>query len=254
MSRHEQLSEWTTTVSTNLPQRSKPQAAVLALWSFGIAFTRSCGRGTVATFLSLLLDKKLAAIEQRLYDWCLDAADKDGGKRQELDVSRCFVLLLRWIVALWTTKQLALTIDASSLGDRFVVLAISVVYRGCAIPVAWTILVANQKRAWRREWLRMLRLLRPAIPADWTVLVLADRGLYARWLFVRIVRLGWHPFLRINQGCKFRPEGKAKCVWLGGLCGQVGQRWRGRGTAFATKESQLECTLVAWWGAGHKEP
>ena len=98
MSRHEQLSEWTATVSTNLPQLSKPQATVLALWSFGIAFTRSCGRGTVAPFLSLLLGQKLASIEQRLYDWCLDAPDKAGGKRQAVDVSACFVPLLRWIV------------------------------------------------------------------------------------------------------------------------------------------------------------
>jgi hypothetical protein len=254
MSRHEQLSEWTTTVSTNLPHLSKPHATVLALWSFGMAFTRSCGRGTVATFLALLLEQKLATVEQRLYDWCLDAPDKAGGKRQAIDVTTCFVPLLRWIVRLWSSQQLALTIDASALGDRFTVLAISVVYRGCAIPVAWTILPATQKRAWRREWLRMLRVLRPAIPPTWTVLVLADRGLYARWLFRRIVRLGWHPFLRINQGCKFRPAGNAKFVWLSELCGQAGQRWRGRGTAFSTKESHLECTLVAWWGDGHTEP
>src|SRR5919199_1890119 len=253
MSRQAKLSEWTTTVSTTLPHLSKPQATVLALWSFGMVITRTCGRGTVATFLALLLNQKLASIEQRLYDWCLDASDKAGGKRPAVDVTTCFVPLLRWIVRLWSSQQLALTIDASSLGDRFVVLAVSVVYRGCAIPVAWTILPANQKRAWRREWLRMLRLLRPAIPATWTVLVLADRGLYAHWLFVRIVRLGWHPFLRINQGCKFRPLGNARFVWLSELCGQVGQRWRGRGAAFSTKESQLECTLVAWWGEGHTE-
>ena len=254
MSRQDQLSEWATTVSTNLPQLSKPQATVLALWSFGMAFTRSCGRGTVATFLALLLEQKVASIEQRLYDWCLDAHDKAGGQRRDIDVTTCFVPLLRWIVYLWSSQQLALTIDASSLGDRFTVLAISVVYRGCAIPVAWTILPANQKRAWRREWLRMLRVLRPAIPPDWTVLVLADRGLYARWLFRRIVRLGWHPFLRINQGCKFRPAGNAKFVWVNELCGHLGQRWRGRGTAVATQESHLECTLVAWWGDGHKDP
>lgn len=254
MSRHDGLSEWTTTVSTNMPHLSTPQARLLAWWSYGIAFTRSCGRGTVATFLALLLDQKLANVEQRLYEWCKDAPDKAGHKRQELDVSLCFVPLLRWIVRLWRSTQLALTIDASSLGDRFVVLAVSVVYRGCAIPVAWTILPAGQKRAWRREWLRLLRLLRDALPADWTVLVLADRGLYARWLFGRIVRLGWHPFLRINQGCKFRPAGQAKFVWLRELCGQGGQRWRGQGTAFSTAECRLACTLVAWWGEGHAEP
>src|SRR3954452_7195188 len=118
-----------------MPPLSTPQARLLAWWSYGIAFTRSCGRGTVATFLALLLDHKLANVEQRLYEWCKDAPDKAGSKRQELDVSLCFVPLLCWIVRLWSSTHLALTIDASSLGDRFVVLAVSVVYRGGAMPV-----------------------------------------------------------------------------------------------------------------------
>ena len=133
------------------------------------------------------------------------------------------------------------------LSDQFVVLAICVVYRGCAIPVAWTILPAAQKRAWRREWLRMLRLLRPAIPRDWTVLVLADRGLYARWLFRRIVRLHWHPFLRINQGCKFRPAGQAQFVWLRDLVGQIGQRWRGAEPPLSRATASWS---VRWWPGG----
>jgi hypothetical protein len=254
MARQDGLSQWTECVSTNMPHLTKPQATLLALWSFGIACTRSCGRGTVATFLALLLRQPLANLEQRLYEWCLDAKDKAGNKRTSLDVTLCFVPLLRWIIRLWTGEQIALTLDATSLGDRFVVLAICVVYRGCAIPVAWTILPAQKKRAWRREWLRMLRVLRPAIPRAWTVLVLADRGLYAGWLFRRIVRLGWHPFLRINAGCKFRPARQAHFFWLRDLVSQVGMRWRGEGTAFASPGCQLPCTLVAWWGGGHREP
>jgi hypothetical protein len=241
-----------------MPHLSKPQATGLALWSYGIALTRSCGRTTVATFLALLLTCRVGSMDHRLREWCYEveakAGSKRGGKRQALDITTCFVPLLRWILRLWQGTALALAIDATSLGDRFTVLTVSVVYRGMGIPVCWTILPANQKHAWRREWLRMLRLLHPAIPADWTVLVLADRGLYAPWLFRRIVRLGWHPFLRINQGAKFRPLGQAKWYWLRELCGSVGQRWRGAGTAFVTKESQLGCTLVAWWGEGHKEP
>ncbi len=187
--------------------------------------------------------------EQRLREWCYAAKDKAGQKRQELDVTTCFVPLLQWVISLWTGNVIALAIDATTLGDRFVVLTISVVYRSCAIPVAWTILVQPRKGAWRRHWLRMLRQLRPAIPADWVVLVMADRGLYAGWLFRRIVRLGWHPFLRINQGAKFRPSGHPSWYWLPELVGQVGSRWRGQGTAFKSHGRQLECTLVAWWGA-----
>src|SRR4029453_10477483 len=145
-----------------------------------------------------------------------------GGKRQTLEVTTCFVPLLRWVVARWRGTHLALALDATALGVRFVVLTVSVGYRGCAIPVAWTVLPANQPHAWRREWRRMLRRVRPAIPADWTVLVLADRGLWARWLCLRIVRLGWHPLLRINQGAKFRPAGQARWDWLRELAASVG--------------------------------
>jgi len=51
-----------------------------------------------------------------------------------------------------------------------------VVSRGCAIPVAWGVLPAHPPHAWRREGLRLLRRLRPAIPRGWPVIVLADRG------------------------------------------------------------------------------
>jgi hypothetical protein len=35
--------------------------------------------------------------------------------------------LLRWVGALWATTQMALALDATSLGARFVVLTVSVV-------------------------------------------------------------------------------------------------------------------------------
>jgi len=237
-----------------MPHLSKSQVVVLAMFSFGIALTRSCGRSTVAAFLAMLLGKNEDAIEQRLQEWCCDAKDKSGKKRRDLDVTTCFVPLLCWVVALWTRKAIALAVDATSLGEHFVVLTVSVVYRGTGIPVAWTVLAGQQKEAWRDHWLRMLGQLKPAIPADWLVLILADRGLYAPWLFRYIVGLGWHPFLRINRAAKFRPEGQRRWYWLMELVGGAGGRWRGQGTAFPSRWPRLKCTLVAWWGEGHEEP
>lgn len=247
------LAEWSECVYQNLPHLSKAQAVVLALWSFGIACTRSSGRLTVATFLAMLTEQRVDAIEQRLYEWCLDSKDKHGAKRSEVCVEQCFVPLLAWIVRLWSSQQMALTLDATSLSERFVVLCISVVYRGIGIPVAWCILPAGEKHAWRREWLRLLRLIRPALPPHWCVIVMADRGLYARWLYRRIVRLGWHPFLRINCGGKFRPTGQ-NWLPLSRLVSALGGHWAGKGTAFVTPEAQLDCTLLACWEPGYKEP
>lgn len=255
MTRHpDAVYQWTQEVTTHLPHLSKPQAAVLALWSLGMVLARSCSLTAVAGVLAALLERKENTVRQQLREFCYEAAAKRGAHRQELAVEPCFVPLLRWVLEGYTGAQLALALDATTLGDRFVVLAISVVYRGCALPVAWTVLPAGDKRAWRPEWLRMLRQLRPAIPADWTVVVLADRGLYARWLYRRIVRLGWHPFLRVKRGGSFRPEGQGRFRPLAEFAPAPGARWRGRGTAFASPESRLPCTLLAYWEEGCKEP
>ena len=74
--------------------------------------------------------------------------------------------LLAWVLSWWEGNQLALALDATTLGQRFVVLVVSVLYRGCAIPVAWTVIPAGEKHGWRPEWLRMLRQVRAAGVAD----------------------------------------------------------------------------------------
>jgi len=172
------LSQWTATVAKELTPLSPAQARVLALWSYGMVLTQSCACHTIAVFLGLCSGEGYHALRQRLREWCYDASDKRGLNRQAVDVTVCFAPLLAWVMRLWAGSQVTLALDATSLGERFVVLTISVVYRGCAIPVAWKVLPAQGKRAWRREWLRLIRLLRPAIPPERTVIVLADRGLY----------------------------------------------------------------------------
>ncbi len=75
MSRTDGLSQWTTTVSTHLPHLSRPQAAVLALWSYGMVVAQSCGITTVATFLGHLLHKRPETLRQQLREWCYAADD-----------------------------------------------------------------------------------------------------------------------------------------------------------------------------------
>jgi hypothetical protein len=131
---------------------------------------------------------------------------------------------------------------------------VSVVYRGCAIPVAWTVLPATEQHAWRGEWLRMLRQVRAVVPRRFFVIVLADRGLYARWLFQRIVRLGWHPVLRINTGGTFRPAASGHYQPLREFVSQPGTQWVGTGTAFQGPRRRLNCTLLARWEEGYRDP
>ena len=254
MSCHPRVTEWTTIIQTHLPHLSKPQATVLALWSLGMVLARSWALTAVSAFLATWLGRKEPTVRQQLRELCYEVTAKRGTARCALVVEPCFAPLLAWGVGQWEGTPLALALDATTLGARFTVLAISIVYRGCAIPVAWTVLAATAKHAWRREWLRMLRQVRRAVPRSWTVLVLADRGWYARWLFRRITRLGWHPFLRINTGGTFRPQGQVRGVALKTLVPEPGTVWQGTGIAFTGRNRQLHCTLLACWEAGDKDP
>jgi hypothetical protein len=215
---------------------------------------RSCALTAVSLFLAQGLERKPNTVRQQLRECCYEAQAKRGGPRQEVHVERCFAPLWAWVLRWWEGPQLAVAVDATTLGQRVVGLVISVLYRGCAIPIAWTVLPAPEKHAWRGEWLRRLRQVRAVVPRRFFVIVLADRGVYARWLFQRIVRWGGPPGLRINTGGTFRPVKSVPYQPLRDLVPEPGTQWVGTGTAFQGPRRRLNCTLLARWDAGYRDP
>lgn len=255
MSYPDPLSEWRETVSTAFAHLSQPQATVLALWSYGMILARSCGLTVVSATLALQIGCSEASLVQRLREWCYASANKRGTHRRELEVSTCFAPLLCWVLSRWPADEprLALALDATTLKKRFTVLTMSVLYRGCAIPVAWKVVGAEEKGAWRPHWLGLLKAVQGSVPANWTVLVLTDRGLYAPWLYEQIRSLGWHPFMRINQQGNFRPAGEPAFRSLATAVSRGGRTWCGRVDCFSQAQSRLICTLLAHWEADAKE-
>lgn len=77
----------------------------------------------------MLRTRKAATAEQRWCEWCSEAAHTAGAQRRELDVTACVVPVLAGIVRLWQSAHLALTLDVTALGQRFVVLSVSVADR-----------------------------------------------------------------------------------------------------------------------------
>ena len=91
--------------------------------------------------------------------------------------------LLGWILSWWQQSEcrLALGMDVTTLADRFTVLCISVLYRGCAIPAAWKVLRGGEKGAWEPYWRALVTSLKGVVPKHWTVL---------GWPIVGCMRLG----------------------------------------------------------------
>ena len=203
-------------LAERLPHLRGPQRRGLALWVLGAVLAHSACQAAVLA--ALLPWAPYHALRQRLREWLLDGADKAVPCAAQVEVDRCFAPLLRWVLGWWQGRELALAVDATAHREEVVALVVSVLYRGSAIPVAWAILPGNVPGPWLGPILRLSRQLRPAVPPGWTVLVVADRGLWSPRLWKRIRRLGWRPLLRIQRRTTITPDGgerRAAGRWSG---------------------------------------
>jgi hypothetical protein len=98
MPRHKPLDSWTEQVVDAFPRLSRPQATVLALYSFGMFLAQRCGLNSVVTALVPLLGVGFLTLRSRLQEFYQPATAKSGTQREELDVTTCFAPLLDWIL------------------------------------------------------------------------------------------------------------------------------------------------------------
>jgi hypothetical protein len=241
-------------VATHLPALRPAQQRGLALWVYGTILAGSACQAAVLLALRPVVGAAAQhALRQLLREWLYTGTDKAAPCATTLDVRACFAPLLRWVLAWWHGAALPLALDATYQRDHLVVLSLSVLYRGSAIPVAWHVTAANRKGAWLTPALALLEVLAPAVPAGMEVLVLADRGLWSGRLWDALRALGWHPFLRVRPDATFRPLGGTR-VPARTLVPGPGHAWVGAGTAFKHRPVRREATLVVVWEAEHAEP
>jgi len=121
MSCHPRVTAWTLVIQAHLPHLSKPHATVLALWSLGMVLARSCALTAVSALLAMWLGRKEPTGRQQWRELCYEATAKRGTARCTLAVEPCCVPLLAGVVGPWEGTQLALALDATTLGTRFTV-------------------------------------------------------------------------------------------------------------------------------------
>jgi len=84
------LSQWSKEVSSAFAHLSKPQIWGVVLWSAGIALAGTAGIVQISALLAVVLGQQEQTVFQRLREWYLDAEQKSGKKRRELEVTTCF--------------------------------------------------------------------------------------------------------------------------------------------------------------------
>ena len=252
------VTRWARDLATHLPHLSTAERTGLALWSYAATVTEHIGQTTCAAArtsvraLAEALTEPENTLRQRLREFYRPAEHKRGAHRRDLDVRLSFGPLLRWALWLLRPREVVLALDPTVCRDRLAVLAVALVVHGCAVPVAWTVVRANEPGAWMPHWQPMLAQLAGALPRRTRVVVVTDRGLQSRALFAEIVALGWHPVMRLTVNGTWRGRGETGWTRLGALALRPGQYYVGRGELFATYRHR--CTLVAVWRVGFDEP
>jgi hypothetical protein len=172
-----------------------------AWWSCGVVRAQSCGQSRVATALATRLGQKEGTARQRLRAWTDAVGAKRGRpRRREVAVDAGLAGGLGWVLSWWTAEERRLALDATTLGTRRTVRARCVVVRGRGIPVARVVVRAPPPGSGRPHGERRPRPMRSSGPADWTVIVLADRGLYAPGRCQALVARGGPPVSRLKGG------------------------------------------------------
>ena len=213
MKLNQHLKDWKQIVSQRFPNLSLPQVSGLASWrtshvseetseivslTFGMVMTQSSSLTRVSNIIAKINQEKENTVRQRFKEWDKEgtAKAKKGNKRVSLEVTGCFASLVKWVLDLLPqdNQELPIALDATSNGQNFTVLSINILYRGSGIPVGWKIVKGTAKGSWKPYWIALLSALKELVPSNYQVIVAADRGLYADWLFQEIVNLGWHPY------------------------------------------------------------
>lgn len=248
----ESIARWQEEVRALLPHLSRSQADGLGRLSYAMNLTGHCGLTHICGLLAHLEHRPVQQVRQCLREFYYEAQAKRGRKRREVEVASCFAPLLAFLLTHWQgEKRLVLALDASQLASRFVVLSISVMYRGGGLPVAWTLLAVGEKHGWNQEWERMLRLLAPVVGTDWSVVVMTDQGLYAPRLYRQIQNLGWHPLMRVRENMGVRVRGERDFQPGGTRVNRAGRGWKGR-AEWSEQGETMQGTVVVRWEQGYE--
>ena len=120
------LRHWTNQIKSVFPNLSKPQAAVLDAFSFGVAKAKSRPLNAVARGLTFLGIPD--TVETRLRRFI---------SNPRVDMAESCECLARSVIrALPRKKPVILLVDETSLHNRLKAMVVSVAYEGRAIPVA----------------------------------------------------------------------------------------------------------------------
>jgi hypothetical protein len=237
------LYQWSEMIDKGFPHLGRWQKLTLALFSYGVLRAQRCTLSKVCQHLTGKAEN--GSLERRLQRWLAN----DRLLMQPL--LDCWV---SWVLRVWGQAPLLILIDETKLSNHVAVMMVGLAYRASAIPLLWRAYVPTDYPEAGQVALMnsLLDHLRALIPAEQSLLLLADRGLGTSpsWQ-AHLSTSGWPYLLRVQRATRIRlPNHPAQP--LRHLVG-YGQRWTGRAQVFKKAGWQWKWVYLVW-EVGYAEP
>jgi hypothetical protein len=117
----------------------------------------------------------------------------------KIDARSVYHPLIRAALRDWQGETLFLALDSSVLWDRFVIVRVSLVYRGRALPLDWIIVEHGSAMVGFETYKTILEEAAKQLPQPARVILLADRGFVDHRLFRLARDLGWSFRIRLKS-------------------------------------------------------
>ena len=117
----------------------------------------------------------------------------------KIDVHTLYGPLMQQAMGGWFGKRLYVALDTSMLWDTYCIVRLSVIYRGRAVPLVWSVLEHGSAAVAYEVYKALLDKAAKLLPRTCKVVFLADRGFADTKLMDHLKRLGWHFHIRIKS-------------------------------------------------------
>jgi len=117
----------------------------------------------------------------------------------KIDVHTLYGPLMQQAMVGWFGKRLYVALDTSMLWDTYCIVRLSVISRGRAVPLGWSVLEHGSAAVAYEVYKALLDKAAKLLPRPCKVVFLADRGFADTKLMGHLKRLGWHFHIRIKS-------------------------------------------------------
>jgi hypothetical protein len=132
-------------------------------------------------------------------------------ENERIAVHALYGPLIQQALAEWSDQRVYLALDTSMLWNTYCLVRLSLVYRGRAVPLVWTVLEHPSSSVAYNVYKEMLEKVAELLPFQCTVVFTADRGFADTHLMAHLTRLGWHWRIRIKGSFWIYRAGKRVC-------------------------------------------